>query len=106
MYTVYKRVLVHTKKTIYVFIKNHCSLLPNNLFDYFTTVSSINPYLLRNSNNYRPVACRTNTRKFSIKYTGPSVWNSLPPYLTQTTSILLIKSRLKQYLFTNVMVVS
>src|SRR6218665_1074793 len=87
--------------------KNHCNLLPNIFFDYFTTVSSINPYLLRNSNNYRPVAnCRTNIRKFSIKYTGPFVWNSLPPYLTQTTSILLFKGRLKQYLFTNVMVVS
>ena len=23
--------------------KNHCSLLPNTFFDYFTTVSSINP---------------------------------------------------------------
>ena len=31
--------------------KNHCSLLPNTFFDYFTTVSSINPYMLRNSNN-------------------------------------------------------
>src|SRR6218665_1535710 len=87
--------------------KNHCSLLPNTFFDYFTTVYSLNPYLLRNSNNYRPVSsCRTNIRKFSIKYTGPSVWNSLPLYLTQTTSILLFKSRHKQYLFANVMVVS
>ena len=44
--------------------------------------------------------------KIKIKYTVPSVWNSLPPYLTQTTSILLFKIRLKQYLFANVMVVS
>src|SRR6218665_113654 len=37
-------------------------------------------------NNYKPVACRTNIRQ-SVKYTGSSVWNSIP--LTQTTSILL-----------------
>jgi len=85
--------------------KNQFNLLPNTFFDYFTTVSSINPYFLCNSNNYRPVACRTNIRKFSIKYTGPSVWNSLPPHLTQTTSVLLFKNRLKQYLLRNVMVV-
>jgi len=77
----------------------------NTFFDYFTTVSSINLYFLRNSNNYRPVACRTNYRKFSIKYTGPSAWNSLPPHLKQRTSILLFKNRLKQYLLTNVMVI-
>jgi len=95
-----------TFQTSEFMFKNHCSLLPNTFFDYFTTVSSINPYLLRNSNNYRPVACHTNIRKFSIKYTGPSICNSLPPYLTQTTSNLLFKSRPKQYLFTNVMVIS
>src|SRR6218665_2694931 len=97
---------IGTFQTSEFMFKNHCSLLPNTFFDHFTTVSSINLYLLRNSNNYRPVAGSTNIRKFSIKYTGPSVWNSIPPYLTQTTSILLFKSRLKQYLFTNVMVVS
>src|SRR6218665_512255 len=97
---------IYTFQTGEFMFKNHCSLLPNTFLDYFATVSSINPYLLRNSNNYRPDACRTNIRKFSIKYTGPSVWNSFPPYLIQTTCILLFKSRLKQYLFTNVMVVS
>src|SRR6218665_550456 len=95
-----------TFQTSEFMFKNNCSLLPNTFFDYFTTVYSINPYLLCNSNYDRPVACHTNIGKFSIKYIGPSVWNSLPPYLTQTTSILLFKSRLKQYLFMNVMVVS
>src|SRR6218665_4000302 len=84
-----------TFQTSEFMFKNHCSLTTKYLFDYFTTVSTINPYFLRNSNNYRLVACRTNIRKFSIKYTGPSVWNSLPPYLTQTTSILLFESHLK-----------
>src|SRR6218665_4123643 len=94
---------IFTFQTSEFMFKSHCSLLPNNFFDYITTVSSINPYLLRNSNNYRAVACRTNIRKCSIKYTGPSVWTSLPPYLIQTTYFLLFKSRLKQYLFTTIM---
>src|SRR6218665_3735630 len=80
-----------TFQTSEFMFKNQCNLLPNTLSVYFTTVSSINPYFLHNPNNYRPVACCTNIHKFSIKYAGPSVWNSLPPHLTQTTSILLFK---------------
>ena len=56
------------------------SLLPNYFRDMFTLASQIHSYNTRNSNLfYIPYVsyCRTNLRKFSIRFQGPTFFNSL-----------------------------
>src|SRR5688572_13673796 len=51
-------------------------LLPQTFPDYFNTGSATHSYSTRTASNYRPIYAPTNTRKFSIKITGPTVSNN------------------------------
>jgi len=42
---------------------------------------------------------QTSTRQCSFAYSGPAVWNSLPPALHENMSLATFKTKLKTYLF-------
>ena len=41
--------------------------------------------------NYYLLNVRTNIRKFSIKFLGPSVWNNIPTRLQLSESVAILK---------------
>ena len=75
-------------------------LLPQTFTDYFNTGSATHSYSTRTASNYRPIFAHTNTRKFSIKITGPTVWNNLPANIHGVSHLLLFKKRLCAHLLT------
>ena len=75
-------------------------LLPNTFTDYFKTGSATHSYSTRTASNYRPIFAHTNTRKFSIKITGPTVWNNLPADILSASHLLLFKKLLRAHLLT------
>ena len=58
---------------------------------------SSNRNLRNNRNLYIPYA-HSNTRLFTIKYSGPRTWNSLPADLRSIINIILFKKNLKKFL--------
>jgi len=65
----------------------------NNLWE--DSLSNINIYFLRSSDNSRPIYGRNNLRKFSIKCAGSNNWNKIPP-LKSVIRVTLAPSRLNQ----------
>lgn len=53
-------------------------LLPLVFNDYFSITSDTHTYPTRQTELYRGVFARTNTRMFAIRSMGPSVWNNIP----------------------------
>src|SRR6218665_587319 len=52
------------------------NLLPVTFTSYFDPI--VNTICTRSYRDYRVIIPRTNIRKFSLKYQGPSLWNDLP----------------------------
>ena len=75
-------------KFMYVFKR---SLLPNYFRDMFTLASQIHSYNTRNSNLFYIPYCRTNLRKLSIRFQGPTLFNSLSREIQNSESINLAK---------------
>ena len=82
-------------KFMYLFKKG---LLPNYFRDMFTLASQIHSYNTRNSSLFYIPYCRTNFRKFSIQFQGPTLFNSLSREIQNTESISLFGKRLKKFL--------
>ena len=71
-------------------------LLPNYFRDMFTLASQIHSYNTRNSSLFYRFHCRTNFRKFSIRFQGPTFSNSLSQEIQNSESISLFGKRLKK----------
>jgi hypothetical protein len=56
-------------------------LLPPILLNLFITNNPVHNYNTRISENYRPQACRTNLKQFTILFQGPKIWNALPSHM-------------------------
>ena len=92
-------------KTIQIceFMFKYRSLALPNIFDgYFHSTSEFHHYEVRSASNYRGIPIRTKSRKFSLKYTGPITWNSLPLQLRNAHSFHLFKKQLHSYLVSQV----
>jgi len=74
----------------FMFSYNH-SLLPSNFKNYFQCGSDIHTHYTRNSSKYRPPFAHLNSRRFSIKHVGPSVWNEIPTDLCQMFNLCMFK---------------
>ena len=61
------------------------NLLPSAFVSYFPTPE--HAYPTRSNSEYTSTYPRTNTRKFSIKYQGPLLWNKLPGSLKTAKSL-------------------
>ena len=60
----------------------HNNLLPPLILNLFMTNSQVHKYDTRTAGNYRVHSCSTNSKKFTILYQGPRVWNCLPASTT------------------------
>src|SRR6218665_861649 len=73
-------------------------LLPKAFSTYFMMVSDIHTHLARSAKDYRVTFSRTNIRSFSIKTTGPNIWNDLPSHLRDASNIYSFKKLLRTIL--------
>ena len=72
--------------------------LPDVYVNYFKLASDFHSYDTRNLTQYRSEFARTNSRKFSIKVSGPYVWNGIPLDLRYITNCALFKKQLKVWI--------
>ena len=72
--------------------------LPPLFADYFTLNCNIHNYFTRQSEKIHTFAIKTSVRKYSIKYFGSCLWNSLPTYIAAKPSIFSFKKAYKNHL--------
>ena len=72
--------------------------LPNYFGDMCTIASQIHSYNIRNSSLFYIPLCRTNFRKFSSRFQGPTFFNSLSRDIQNSESISLFGKRFKKFL--------
>ena len=80
---------------MYLFKKG---LLPNYFRNMFTLGSQLDSHYIRNCSLYYIPPCRTNIRNFSIRFQGPTFFNSLSPEIQNSESIRLFGKGLKKFL--------
>ena len=111
-YHVHTKQLFHDFKILDIFYQNtlciasfmfeyHHQLLPPCFNNLFLRNNQVHHYSTRNSQNYVPHFCRTNIKKFTVLYSGPQVWNSLPKDIINSISKTKLKSKLVTYLLSN-----
>jgi len=84
---------------VFMFCYKH-DLLPKTFGDYFNLGSASHSHYIRTASNYRTILVHTNTRKFSIKVVGSTVWNNLPADITNVPLLHFFKKRLLAYVLT------
>ena len=72
--------------------------LPHNLTSMLKRTENVHNHNLRNCNGYYIQNIRTNNRKFTINYSGPVFWNTLPQQLRKLRTTKQFKSKLKELL--------
>lgn len=75
--------------------------LPHSFDGFFTKNSEYHTYNTRSCDDLHHTFPKTNFTKFSIKYQGPKVWNSLPKHIKDASSYSSFKFYLKLYLTNN-----
>ena len=83
-------------KVMYLY-KN--GFLPNSFNDMFSLNCDVHSYNTRSKNSFRLPYCRTNVRKFSLRFQGPKIFNSLSPEIPNASSTALFNSKLKSFFF-------
>ena len=66
-------------------------------FQLFDQNLSFHDHFTRQREDLRSTFYRTRKSQTSIKYTGPSIWNSIPPSIKHVTSELSFKRQLKRH---------
>ena len=69
--------------------------LPPSFSDYFSENNTIHSYNTRSANKVHIKYERTNYRRFSVRYRGAIIWNSLPNSLKEIKPFQLFKIKLK-----------
>ena len=75
--------------------KYHTKLLPSAFLSYFPPTQF--KAGLRNKPDYKLISTRTNTRKLSIKFQGPLLWNNLPLKIRTSNTISCFKRTLRAH---------
>jgi len=73
-------------------------LLPEIFNGFFSTNNQMHSYNTRKSNAFHIFPCRTNLRRFAIRFQGPKFFNSLPDNIKNAVSISHFKTKLKPFL--------
>ena len=71
------------------------NLLPAYFCDMFTINANIHLHNTRQKNNLHIVSHRLNTRKFTIRFQGPLIWNSINTDIRNSNSLFTFKKKLK-----------
>ena len=88
-----------------IFYFNH-SHLPSNFNNYFYLINKqVHTYAIRYANDFHRPSSRTNLRKFSVSFQGPTYYNSVENYIKESNfeviyTLLHVKS-LVSFLFTS-----
>ena len=69
--------------------------LPPSFSDYLSQNNTIHSYNAKSANKVHIKYERTNYRRFSVRYRGVVIWNSLPNSLKEIKSLQLFKRKLK-----------
>ena len=77
----------------------HCQR-PQNMLSMFLRTDNIHSHQLRNQNAYYIQQIRTNTRKSTINFSGPKLWNPLTVNIRQLAFTHHFKNKLKALLLT------
>ena len=83
-----------------MFSLNH-SLLPSKFNIYFSLNKQVHSYATRHANDFHLPFCRTNLRKFSVSFQGPTYYNSIGNDIKESNSLHLFKTKLKKKLYMN-----
>ena len=78
-----------------MFSLNH-SLLPSKFNNYFSLNKQVHSHATRYANDFHLPFCRTNLRKFSVSFQGPTYYNSLEDDIKESNSLPLFKTKLKK----------
>ena len=73
------------------------SLLPDSFNDMFLLNCDIHSYNTRSKNSFRLPYCRTNVRKFSLRFQGPKIFNSLSYEIQNASRTTLFNAKLKSF---------
>jgi hypothetical protein len=68
------------------------------LLNLFITNNQVHNYNTRIAENYRPQACRTNLKQFTILFQGPKIWNALPSHIKDLSSLSTFKKHMIEFL--------
>ena len=90
--------LFQSAKFMFLYTKG---LLPNTFSNMFTLTNQIHSYNTRNSNCFYVFPCRTNIRRFSIRFRGPQFYNSLNQEIQNSESVGLFSKLLKNVFLQN-----
>ena len=69
--------------------------LPESFKNMFFTGKEIHNYNTRNRSFFRLPSCRTNVRKFSLRFQGPKIFNSINDEIKNSLSLREFTSKLK-----------
>ena len=89
---------LHTFQTAVFMHKYTTNRLPKIFDGFFTPNSTVHSYPTRQSSDYHLENPKIILAQKSIKHNGPDIWNSLPTYLKQCTSLNTFKRELKNIL--------
>ena len=73
--------------------------LPDSFNDMFLLNCDVHSYNTGSKNSIRLPYCRTNVRKFSLRFQRPKIFNSLSPEIQNASSTALFNSKLKSFFF-------
>jgi len=75
--------------------KYHHCLLPTVFNDYFVLHSNVHEHNTRSSakNKYHLPSMATNIHKFSITFSGPTIWNNTPNHIISVASLAIINNK-------------
>ena len=83
-----------------MFSLNH-SLLPSKFNNYFSLNKQVHSYATKHANDFLLPSCRTNLRKFSVSFQGPTYYNTIENDIKESNSLHLFKTKLKKKLYMN-----
>jgi len=86
---------LHTALFMYRYANN---LLPNSFEGFFTQPNEYHSHNTRTADNFQISSNHSNINRNSIKYTGPQVWNNLPPSIKNCKSLASFKNKYKAHL--------
>ena len=76
-------------------------LLPPKFNNYFSLNKQVHSYATRHANDFHLPSCRTNLRKFSVSFQGPTSYNTIENDIKESNSLHLFKTKLKKKLYMN-----
>ncbi|MFZ2540057.1 MAG: reverse transcriptase family protein [Oscillospiraceae bacterium] len=90
---------VHKYQLLTHVYKTH-NKITTNIYSqkYYNINSDIHCYNTRQKNNMHIPICRTSTRRNTIAYQGPKLWNTLPEDMRSSPSINIFQNKVKKLL--------